>query len=194
MLCGIDEAGRGPIAGPLVVAGVVIKKEIKGLNDSKVLSEKKREALFPEIIENSSYHIVFTDAKTIDEKGLSACLKNSISEIMSELKRDASEFLMDGNTSFGIQALNHKIKADATVQEVSAASILAKVSRDRYMCEIAENYPLYNFHKHKGYGTKAHVELIKEYGRCDEHRYTFKLKALGEDIEVLEIGIQKSLF
>ncbi|KAB7884800.1 ribonuclease HII [Poseidonibacter ostreae] len=194
MLCGIDEAGRGPIAGPLVVAGVVIKNEIKGLNDSKVLSEKKREALFPEIIENSSYHIVFTDAKTIDEKGLSTCLKDSINEIMSKLKKEADEFLMDGNTSFGIQTLNHKIKADATVQEVSAASILAKVSRDKYMCEIAANYPLYNFHKHKGYGTKAHVELIKEHGRCDEHRHTFRLKALGEDIEVIKKGTQKSLF
>ena len=194
MLCGIDEAGRGPIAGPLVVAGVVIKKEIEGLNDSKALSEKKREALFPLIIENSSSHIVFTDAKTIDEKGLSTCLKNSIKEIMSKLKNDASEFLMDGNTSFGIQTLQHKIKADATVQEVSAASILAKVSRDRYMCKISEEYPLYNFHKHKGYGTKAHVELIKEHGRCSEHRYTFRLKALGEDIQILETGIQKSLF
>jgi len=190
MLCGIDEAGRGPIAGPLVVAGVIINNEIKGLNDSKQLSEKKREALFSLIIENSLYHIVFTDAKTIDEKGLSSCLKNSISEIMEKLKKEACEFLMDGNTSFGIQTLQYKIKADETVPEVSAASILAKVSRDRYMCEISKDYPLYNFHKHKGYGTKAHVESIKEYGRSKEHRYSFKLKALGEDIQ----GIQKSLF
>lgn len=181
MLCGIDEAGRGPIAGPLVVAGVVIKNEIKGLNDSKVLSEKKREALFEIIKENCYFHIVFTDAKRIDEKGLSSCLKNSIKEIMENLENKASEFLMDGNTSFGIQTLQHKIKADATVQEVSAASILAKVSRDRYMCEIANTYPNYNFEKHKGYGTKAHVEIIKEFGRCQEHRYSFKLKALDED-------------
>jgi ribonuclease HII len=190
MLCGIDEAGRGPIAGPLVVAGVIINNKIKGLNDSKQLSEKKREALFPLIIENSSYHIVFTNAKTIDEKGLSTCLKDSITEIMKKLEKQADEFLMDGNTSFGIQTLQHKIKADATVQEVSAASILAKVSRDRYMCEIAKDYPLYNFQKHKGYGTKAHVEAIKENGRSKEHRYSFRLKALGEDIQ----GIQKSLF
>ena len=88
-----------------------------------------------------------------------------------------------------IQTLQHKIKADATVMEVSAASILAKVSRDRYMCEITQKYPLYNFQKHKGYGTKAHVELIKEYGRCPEHRYSFKLKSLNEDIPN-----QKSLF
>ncbi|WP_072681476.1 ribonuclease HII [Arcobacter sp. LA11] len=181
MLCGIDEAGRGPLAGPLVVAGAIIKKSIKGLNDSKVLSEKKREALFDEIKNNCEYHIVFTDAKTLDEKGLSTCLKNSIKEIMQTLNDKADEFLMDGNTSFGIQTLQHKIKADATVMEVSAASILAKVSRDRYMCKIAEDFPNYNFEKHKGYGTKAHVQKIKEFGRCEEHRYSFKLKALDED-------------
>ena len=179
-LCGIDEAGRGPIAGPLVVAGAIINQEIKGLNDSKILSEKKREALFDEIKEHCSYHIVFTDAKTIDEKGLSACLKNSIQEIMENLNSKADEFLMDGNTSFGITTLQHKVKADATVPEVSAASILAKVSRDRFMCELALKYPSYDFEKHKGYGTKAHVEKIKEHGRSKEHRFSFKLKALDE--------------
>ena len=179
MLCGIDEAGRGPIAGPLSVAGVVIKKPIKGLNDSKVLSEKKREALFDTIKDSCDYHIVLTDAKTLDEKGLSTCLKNSIKEIMEKV--NASEYLMDGNTSFGIETLQHKIKADATVQEVSAASILAKVTRDRYMCDIASKYPEYNFEKHKGYGTKTHIEAIKEHGRCLEHRHSFKLKALDED-------------
>ncbi len=190
MLCGIDEAGRGPIAGPLVVAGAILIDEIVGLNDSKVLSEKKREKLFEEITKKTKHHIVFTDAKTIDEKGLSYCLKNSILEIMEKLKKDCNEFLMDGNTTFGISNLNCMIKADATVKEVSAASILAKVSRDRYMLNIAKNYPLYDFHKHKGYGTKAHVEAIKKYGRSDEHRYTFRLKSLGEDM----IGVQETLF
>ncbi|MFA9374282.1 MAG: ribonuclease HII [Poseidonibacter sp.] len=194
MLCGIDEAGRGPIAGPLVVAGVVIKNEIKGLNDSKQLSEKKREALFDTIKENTYHHIVFTDAKTIDEIGLSLCLKNSILEIMQKLQENSSSFLMDGNTSFGIQNLEHKIKADATVQEVSAASILAKVSRDRYMCKIAGDYPNYNFQKHKGYGTKAHLDAIKEFGRSDQHRFTFKLKALGEEAIKTNKATQKSLF
>jgi len=189
-LCGIDEAGRGPIAGPLSVAGAVINEEIKGLNDSKVLSEKKREALYEEVIKKCDYHIVFTSAKEIDEKGISTCLKNSIKEIMENLKDKADEFLMDGNTSFGIETLQHKIKADASVVEVSAASILAKVSRDRYMCEIASKYPKYDFEKHKGYGTKAHVEKIKEFGRSEEHRHTFKLKALGEE----KLGVQKSLF
>ena len=189
-LCGIDEAGRGPIAGPLVVAGAILIDEITGLNDSKQLSEKKREKLFEEIKEKSKFHIVFTDAKTIDEKGLSFCLKNSILEIMEKLKNDSTEFLMDGNTTFGINNLTCKIKADATVKEVSAASILAKVSRDRYMDEISSKYPNYDFHKHKGYGTKAHIEAIKQFGRSIEHRYSFRLKALGEE----DIGIQKSLF
>lgn len=199
MLCGIDEAGRGPIAGPLVVAGVILKSEIKGLNDSKVLSEKKREKLFIEVKDKSFYHIVFTSAKTIDEIGLSLCLKNSIEEIMENLEEHCDEFLMDGNTSFGIKTLDHKIKADATVPQVSAASILAKVSRDRFMCEIASKYPNYDFQKHKGYGTKAHVEKIKTYGRSLEHRYSFKLKALGEEKDDKKkkkenLAIQKSLF
>jgi len=176
MLCGIDEAGRGPLAGPLSVAGVVLKNPIEGLNDSKKLSEKKREKLYKEIIENSYYHIVFTDAKTLDELGLSLCLKNSIEEIMKKI--DASEYLMDGNTSFGIDNLKHEIKADANYEEVSAASILAKVSRDRYMVEISEKYPNYKFEKHKGYGTKLHIDLIKEFGRCEEHRYSFKTKGI----------------
>lgn len=107
---------------------------------------------------------------------------------MENLK--ATQYLMDGNTSFGIANLEHKIKADATIKEVSAASILAKVSRDRYMYEIADNFKEYNFDKHKGYGTKAHVEKIKLHGRSIEHRKSFKLKALGEE----NIGVQKSLF
>ena len=183
MLCGIDEAGRGPIAGPLVVAGAVLLEEIVGLNDSKVLSEKKREKLFEEIITKSKYHIVFTSAKTIDEKGLSFCLKNSIMAIMENLKNNCNSFLMDGNTTFGVEDLTCKIKADATVPQVSAASILAKVSRDRYMCDISPKYSQYDFAKHKGYGTKTHVEAIKKFGRSDEHRVSFKLKALNEQID-----------
>ena len=190
MLCGIDEAGRGPIAGPLCVAGVIFKNSVKNLDDSKKLSEKKREELFEKIKENSHYHIVFKSAKEIDKKGISCCLKESILEIMENLKDKCDEFLMDGNTSFGITKLKHKIKADATVKEVSAASILAKVSRDRYMNKISVNYEKYNFTKHKGYGTKEHIQEIKLYGRSIEHRFTFKLKDLGEE----KIGIQKTLF
>ena len=190
MLCGIDEAGRGPIAGPLAVAGVILIDKINGLNDSKLLSEKKRELLFEEITKKSKFHIVLTSAKTIDEKGLSYCLKSSILEIMETLKSDCNEFLMDGNTTFGISNLTCKIKADATVKEVSAASILAKVIRDRYMVNISKNFPNYDFHKHKGYGTKAHLEAIKEFGRSNEHRFSFKLKGIDED----NTKIQKTLF
>ena len=189
-LCGIDEAGRGPLAGPLVVAGVILEKEILGLNDSKVLSEKKREKLFDEIKEKSKYHIVFKSAKEIDDFGISFCLKSSILEIMEKLQEFSDNFLMDGNTNFGIENLQKEIKADAKYKEVSAASILAKVSRDRFMDEISPLYANYNFHKHKGYGTKAHIEAIREFGRSDIHRFSFKLKALGETESLL----QKTLF
>ena len=189
-LCGIDEAGRGPLAGPMVVAGVILEKEILGLNDSKVLSEKKREKLFDEIKEKSKYHIVFKSAKEIDDFGISFCLKSSILEIMEQLQEFSNNFLMDGNTNFGIQNLQKEIKADAKYAQVSAASILAKVSRDRFMDEISPLYANYNFHKHKGYGTKAHIEAIREFGRSDIHRFSFKLKALGETEPLL----QKTLF
>ena len=180
MLCGIDEAGRGPLAGPLVVAGVILLEDIQNLADSKVLSKKKREKLFDEILQKSKYHIVFKSAKQIDDLGISFCIKESILEIMQNLQNDASSFLMDGNTNFGIENLQKEIKADAKYKEVSAASILAKVSRDKFMDSISANYPEYNFIKHKGYGTKAHVDAIKEFGRSDIHRFSFKLKALGE--------------
>ena len=189
-LCGIDEAGRGPLAGPLVVAGVILEKEILGLNDSKVLSEKKREKLFDEIKEKSKYHIVFKSAKEIDDFGISFCLKSSILEIMEKLQEFSDNFLMDGNTNFGIQNLQKEIKADAKYAQVSAASILAKVSRDRFMDEISPLYANYNFHKHKGYGTKAHIEAIRKFGRSDIHRFSFRLKTLGETESLL----QKTLF
>ena len=189
-LCGIYEAGRGPLAGPLVVAGVILEKDILGLNDSKVLSEKKREKLFDEIKEKSKYHIVFKSAKEIDDFGISFCLKSSILEIMEKLQEFSNNFLMDGNTNFGIENLQKEIKADAKYACVSAASILAKVSRDRFMEEISPLYANYNFHKHKGYGTKAHIEVIREFGRSDIHRFSFKLKALRETESLL----QKTLF
>lgn len=175
-LCGIDEAGRGPFAGPLVVAGVILTNNIEELDDSKKLTEKKREKLFDIIRENSLYHIVFSSAKKIDEVGLSLCLQESIKEIMQNL--EAQQYLMDGNTAFGIKNLHYLIKADAKIKEVSAASIIAKVSRDRYMCDIASSYPHYSFEKHKGYGTKAHIEAIATYGYSDLHRKSFKIKQL----------------
>jgi len=178
MLCGIDEAGRGCIAGPLVVAGVALNEFIAGLNDSKVLSEKQREALFPIIQAHSNYKIVFCDNVMVDEKGLSACLKYAIETIKAHFEGD--DILMDGNCSFGVQGISTMVKADAKVPEVSAASILAKVSRDRYMKEMAPLYPQYGFEGHKGYGSALHVKQIKEHGYCALHRQSFKIKELHQ--------------
>jgi len=184
-ICGIDEAGRGPIAGPLVFAGCIFKIEngklrmeneewFKMLTDSKKLSAKKREELFEIIKKNSIYHIVFKSNKEIDEKGLSKCIKESLIEIKEKLK--AKKYLFDGNSSFGVDGIETIIKGDEKIKEISAASILAKVSRDRFMIEIAKKYPEYNFDKHKGYITKEHKTLIEKYGFCEIHRRSYKLK------------------
>jgi len=176
-LCGIDEAGRGPLAGDLVMAGVILLNEVKGLMDSKVLSEKKREALYPLILENSLYHIVSFSPKQIDEQGLSNCLGKGLEEIMQKLK--AKVYLFDGNQTFGILGITTMVKADAKIPEVSAASILAKVTHDKAIVNASKSYPFYGFEKHKGYGTKAHIEAIKKHGYCDIHRRSFKVKSLS---------------
>jgi len=178
-LCGIDEAGRGPLAGPLVVAGVVLCKKIDGLNDSKKLSSKKREELYQHIIASSLYKIVFTSNQIIDDIGLSKALKNSIETIKNQFS--SYKILIDGNTNFGVSGVEWMIKADAKIPEVSAASILAKVSRDKYMIKISQEYPKYNFQKHKGYGTKEHIEAIKLYGYSKLHRKSFIIKDLAYD-------------
>lgn len=188
-ICGIDEAGRGPVAGPMVYAGVIFKMEngkckiqnyLDKLNDSKKLSAKKREEIFEIIKENSIYHIVFKSNNEIDEKGLSKCIKEALNEIKDNLK--AKKYLFDGNSSFGVSGIETIIKGDSKIKEISAASILAKVSRDRYMIDISKKYPEYNFAKHKGYITKEHIELIKKYGLCDIHRKSYKLKALQKTL------------
>ena len=175
-LSGIDEAGRGPIAGDLVIAGCILDAEVEGLNDSKKLTEKKREALYEKIILASRYHVVKFSALQIDDDGISKCLASGLREIMSKLKCD--HYLFDGNTTFGVDGLETMVKADGKVAEVSAASILAKVTHDRDILKEAKKYPEYQFEKHKGYGTAIHVEMIKKYGYCPIHRRTYKLKAL----------------
>ncbi len=175
-ICGIDEAGRGPIAGPLVMAGCVLLKKIDGLNDSKKLSEKKREELFEKIKQNSIYHIVMIDNNTIDKKGLSFAINYALREIKNKIK--AKRYLFDGNSNFGVSGIETIIKGDLKIKEISAASILAKVTRDRFMIEMDKLYPKYNFKQHKGYITKEHIELIKKYGFCEIHRKSYKLKAL----------------
>ncbi|QOY54870.1 ribonuclease HII [Candidatus Sulfurimonas marisnigri] len=175
-LCGIDEAGRGPIAGDLVMAGCILNLQVEGLNDSKKLSEKKREALYELIIKAASFHIVKFSPKEIDDNGISICLKRGLQEIMKNLK--CEEYLFDGNSNFGVSGLPTMVKADGKVAEVSAASILAKVTHDRDILIEAKKYPEYQFEKHKGYGTALHVEMIKKYGYCEIHRRSYKLKAL----------------
>lgn len=175
-LCGIDEAGRGPLAGPLTIAGVILHQPISGLNDSKKLTEKKREALYERICQNSTYYIARFDAEQIDELGISKCLASGLREIIDALGE--ADYLYDGNSKFGVSGIRTMVKADATIPEVSAASILAKVTRDREMLELSPLYPKYGFADHKGYGTASHIEAIRLYGHCDIHRKTFKLKAL----------------
>lgn len=176
MLCGIDEAGRGPIAGDLVMAGCILNSHIDGLNDSKKLSEKKREALYELIIKDSTYYIVKISPQSIDANGISLCIKRGLEEIMNNLK--CEEYLFDGNSNFGVVGLPTMIKADGKVPEVSAASILAKVTHDRDIVKEAKKYPEYQFEKHKGYGTALHIEMIKKHGYCEIHRRSYKLKAL----------------
>jgi len=175
-LCGIDEAGRGPIAGDLVIAGCLLKEKIDGLNDSKKLSEKKRDLLYEKIIQNSIYHIVTFSPQNVDKYGISDCLKKGLLEIIEKMPTD--NFLFDGNTTFGVKNLQTMIKADGKIAQVSAASILAKVTHDRNILQDALKYPQWQFQKHKGYGTKLHVEMIKQYGYSPIHRRSYKLKAL----------------
>ncbi len=176
-LCGIDEAGRGPLAGDLVMAGVILIGEIKGLMDSKTLSQKKREELYPLIIENSLHHIISFSPQEIDQNGISACLGKGLESIQKHLQ--AQIYLFDGNQTFGVLGISTMVKADTKVAEVSAASILAKVTHDRAIIEASKKFPLYGFEKHKGYGTKAHIEAIKEHGYCEVHRRSFKIKNLS---------------
>lgn len=179
-ICGVDEAGRGPLAGPVFAAAVILPLdyEIDGINDSKKLSEKKREQLFDEIIEHAiAYSIKSCDNKIIDEinilQATMLAMKNSVESL--SIKPDM--VYVDGNR---LPALNvpaeYVIKGDAKSANIAAASILAKVSRDRFMKEMDAQYPEYCFSKHKGYPTKLHYEKIREYGASNIHRISFLKK------------------
>jgi len=177
-LCGIDEAGRGPLAGSLVMAGVVLNAPIEGLTDSKKLTQKRREMLFEEIVKKSRYYIVSFSANEIDAKGISKLLHEGLKSIQNALP--GCYYLFDGNSTFGVANIETMVKADAKVAAVSAASILAKVTRDNEMIEAAKRYPEYGFERHKGYGTKAHIEALQKYGRSPVHRKSFRVKGLDE--------------
>lgn len=180
-ICGIDEAGRGCLAGDLCIAGVVLNAEIKGLNDSKKLSQTKREKLYDEICKNSKFKIVTFTSLQVDEFGLSKCLNLGLCEIVEFFKKDY-EFIFDGNSKFGVNCLKTMIKADALVKEVSAASILAKVTRDKNLVKADEIYPNFGFLKHKGYATNFHIKMIKEFGYTEFHRKSYHIKALEKTL------------
>ena len=179
-ICGVDEAGRGPLAGPVCAAAVILPHgiEIAGLNDSKKLSAKKREVLYDEIISRAvSYGICMTDEKVIDEINILNATFTAMNGAISKLTVTPDIALIDGNRDSGIECGSMCIVGgDGKSASIAAASILAKVTRDRYMTEMAAKYPEYAFEKHKGYGTKLHYERIRQFGPCEIHRKTFLKK------------------
>lgn len=177
-IAGIDEAGRGPLAGPVCVASVVMPLDegsiIHGVNDSKKLSEKKREILFDEIIHKAiAYHIEFIDEKTIDAINILNATKLGMLNCINSLEITPDIVLIDAvEISSDVPTLSI-IKGDQLSYSIACASILAKVSRDRLMLELDKEYPQYGFARHKGYGTKLHIENLKKYGKCPCHRESF---------------------
>ena len=184
IICGVDEAGRGPLAGPVCAAAVILPEGeiIPGLNDSKKLTDKKRRELFPIIKEKAvAYGIAFATEAEIDEINILQATFLAMKRAIAQLEGKADFALIDGNreTDFGIPCLT-VVKGDSRSANIAAASVLAKVTRDIYMEELAEKYPQYGFEIHKGYGTKAHYAALTEHGMCDAHRRTFLRKFYGE--------------
>lgn len=183
IVCGIDEAGRGPLAGPVCAAAVILPEGciIEGVNDSKKLTEKKREALFDVIKEKAlAYSIAVADEKEIDEINILQATYLAMRRAFDGLDIKPDMALVDGNRDPGLGVATRTIvKGDANSMSIAAASILAKVTRDRFMLEMDEKYPEYQFAKHKGYGTKLHYEMLTEYGASEIHRKTF-LKSFYE--------------
>lgn len=177
-LCGIDEAGRGPLAGPVAVAAVILPRDsmIEGVNDSKKVSEKKRELLYEQIIaEAISYSVAIIDEKEIDRINILNATKVGVTTAIQGLSVRPDRILVDALTGIDTCQIPYDsiIKGDAKCYSIAAASILAKVTRDRIMRKMDEQYPLYGFEKHKGYGTAAHIQAIREYGLCPIHRRSF---------------------
>ncbi|MBQ1642277.1 MAG: ribonuclease HII [Oscillospiraceae bacterium] len=176
-VAGVDEAGRGPLAGPVFAAAVILPfgTEIDGLNDSKKLSEAKREKLFDIITDKAvAYGIASASEKEIDGINILEATFLAMNRALKQIEGSFDLALIDGNRNKGIEYPSVTvIKGDALCADIAAASILAKVSRDRFMYTMAEKYPQYGFEKHKGYGTKLHYENIAKYGVCPIHRKTF---------------------
>lgn len=177
-ICGIDEAGRGPLAGPVVVASVIMPKDsmLEGVNDSKKVSEKKREKLYEEIINSAiSYSVAIIDQKEIDQINILNATKRGLTKSVKELKVKPDIILVDALNNIDTCGIPYEsiIKGDAKSYSIAAASIIAKVTRDRIMRQWDEVYPQYGFAKHKGYGTANHIAAIKENGLCQLHRLSF---------------------
>ena len=176
-ICGVDEAGRGPLAGPVGAAAVILppEAELPGLNDSKKLSEKKREQLFPEIQRLAlAWSVAFASVEEIEERNILGATMLAMNRAISGLNLRPELALIDGNRNREIQVPSRcVVHGDARCASIAAASILAKVSRDRLMVELAREYPQYGFEQHKGYGTKAHYAALREYGPCPAHRPSF---------------------
>ena len=184
VICGVDEAGRGPLAGPVYAAAVILPEnlEIPGLDDSKKLTDKRRRELMPIIKEQAiAYGIGFATEKEIDEINILQATFLAMERAIAQLKGKAEFALIDGNREkdFGIPVMT-VVKGDSRSANIAAASVLAKVSRDDYMDEMAKQYPQYGFEIHKGYGTKAHYEALRTYGHCPLHRVTFLKKFYGD--------------
>ena len=180
LLCGVDEAGRGPLAGPVCAAAVILPRglEIEGLDDSKKLSEKKREKLFDDIVNAAvAYGIAFASVEEIAEHNILGATFMAMNRAIGQLSPKPELALIDGNRNKGIGIESRcVVKGDSKCADIAAASILAKVTRDRYMLEMAEKYPQYRFEQHKGYGTKLHYEMLREYGPSPIHRRDFLRK------------------
>lgn len=179
-LCGVDEAGRGPLAGPVCAAAVMLPRGlvIPGLNDSKKLSPKKRDALYDAIVEQAvAYGVAFATVEEIEKLNILEATFLAMNRAIEQLSEKPALALIDGNRNTGIHASSQcVIGGDGKCAEIAAASILAKVTRDRYMLQMAEQYPQYGFEKHKGYGTAAHYAALREYGPCPIHRPSFLKK------------------
>ena len=179
-VCGVDEAGRGPLAGPVCAAAVILPRGcvIEGLNDSKQLSEKRREALYDEIISRAErYGIAFASVEEIERLNILGATYLAMNRAIEALGAGIDLALIDGNRNAGIEYPSRcVVKGDSKCASIAAASVLAKVTRDRYMLALADKYPGYGFEKHKGYGTKLHYAALRELGPCAEHRAKFLRK------------------
>ena len=185
VIAGVDEAGRGPLAGPVVAAAAILNvdDDFIYLNDSEKVTPKRRDILYNDIMNRTIYGIGIVSAEEIDEMNILQATYKAMRMAIDKLSKRPEVLLNDAVFIPGIDESIHQekiIKGDAKSVSIAAASILAKVTRDRYMEELGEKYPEYGFEKHKGYGTKAHIEAIKKYGITPEHRKTFLKNIIGE--------------